>query len=107
MAAIRRDGAASSPRRLRHLGYRPHSRADLALAEAGPLSRRSLQLSRRLAFERFGDSRDVFGGVAAAAAGNVDQPSLGKVAQITGHVVRPQIEAGFRERIRQTGIRIT
>src|SRR5271165_5456480 len=98
MAAIRRVGAASSPRRLRHLRYR-HSRADLALAKAGFLSRRCLPLARRLALERFGDSRDVLGSIAAATAGNIDQPSLGKVTQITGHVVRPQIEAGFRERI--------
>ena len=64
------------------------------------------QLPRRLAFERFGDRRDVLGRVAAAAAGNIDQPSSRKVAQITGHVLRAQIEPGRRKRIRQTGIRI-
>ena len=72
----------------------------------GSRSVRRPQLSRRLAFERFGDRRDVLGRVAAAAAGNIDQPSPRKIAQITRHVLRPQIEPGFRERIRQAGIRV-
>src|ERR1035437_10158472 len=74
----------------------PRSRCDLNLC----------QPSRGLAFERFGNRRNVVGRVAAAAAGNIDQPSTCKVTQITGHVLGPQIEPGLRESIRQAGIRI-
>ena len=34
------------------------------------------------------------------------RPPLRKVAEITGHVRRAQIEAGWRERIRQAGVRV-
>src|ERR1700722_12687972 len=64
-------------------------------------------LSRRLAFERFRDRRDMLWSISTAAAGDVDQPSPRKVAQITGHVLRTQIEAGLRQRIRQTGVGVT
>src|SRR5450755_2286785 len=113
MAAIPRDGAASSLcpwlRRLRPgLCYRTHSRSTLNLTLEGKGFRNVSRppLSRRLASERFGDCRDVLGCVAPAPAGNVDQPAARKIAQITGHVFRPQIETGLRKRIRQTGVRI-
>jgi hypothetical protein len=47
-----------------------------------------------LTIERLGNRRDVVGGVAAAAAGDVDQPGFGKVAEVARHVRRLEIEAG-------------
>src|SRR5271155_1596412 len=98
MAAIRTSGGASAQwLRLRSCP---------APAGVGFFGGHCPEVSWRLTFERFGDRRDVLGGVAATTAGNIDQSSPRKVAQIAGHVVRPQIEPGRRERIRQTCIRI-
>src|SRR4030088_2145732 len=105
MAAIPRDGVALAAWAQPRLRYQTRSRSTLSLGE-GFLSGLRPPLSRRLAFESLGDRRDVLGRVAATAAGNIDQPSPRKVAQITRHVLRPQIEPGFRERIRQTSIRV-
>ena len=58
------------------------------------------------ALERLGDGRDVLGRVAAAAAGDVDEPALGELAQVARHVRRLEIEAGGRERIGQTRVRV-
>src|ERR1019366_80666 len=63
-------------------------------------------LSRRQAFERFGDGRNVLRCVTAATAGNIDQSSPCEIAQIASHVLRPQIESGFRQGVGQTCIRI-
>src|SRR5437660_6064558 len=106
MAAILRDEAASPawPRPRSRYPSRSRSTLYLALRGVGSLNERRPPLSRRPSLERFGDSRDVLGRVAAATAGNVDQPSPCEVAQKTGHVLRPQIEPGFRQRIRQAGI---
>src|SRR5882724_13302549 len=98
MAEIPRDEAASSEWAQPRSRYPTRSRSTLylALAGVGSLNERRPPLSRRPALERFGDSRDVLGRVAAAAAGNVDQPSPCEVASITGHVLCPQIDPGFR-----------
>ncbi len=61
-------------------------------------------LARRLAFEGLGDRGYVLGGVAAATAGDVDESSLGEVAEVAGHVFGSQIEAGLGERVRQAGV---
>src|ERR1700730_16783829 len=106
MAAIPRDGVSSSSWARPRWRYQTRSRSTLNLVGEGFLSGLRSPLSRRLAFERFGDSRDVLGCVAAAPAGNIDQPRPCKVAQIAGHVLRPQIEPGFRQGVRQTGVRV-
>src|ERR1700730_1729033 len=104
MAVNPRDEAASSPWPRAQWCWRECSRFALALEGVGFGRMLSPALSRRLAFERFGNRRDVLGRVAAATAGNVNQPCPCEVAQITGHVLRSQIETGFRQRIRQTGV---
>src|ERR1022692_6960 len=104
MVVIPRDGAASSAWVRQRSRYQTRSRSTLILVGEGFLRGLCSPLSRRLAFERFGDSRDVLGRVAATAAGNIDQPCPCKIAQITCHVLRPEVEPGFREGIRQTGI---
>src|SRR5450631_717596 len=106
MAAIPRDGVASSSLARPRSRYLTRSRSTLNLVGEGFLSGLRPPLSRRLAFERFGDSRDVLGRVAATAAGDIDQPCPCKVAQITRHVLRPQVEPCFREGIRQPSIRV-
>src|ERR1700730_16525048 len=106
MAAIPRDGVSSSSWARPRPRYRTHSRSTLNLVGEGFLSGLRPPLSRRLAFERFGDSRDVLGCVATAPAGNIDQSCPCKVAQIAGHVLGTQVEPGFRKGIRQTGIRV-
>src|ERR1700735_4387288 len=88
MAAIRTDEEAL-PRWSR-------SRSNLNLAE----------LSRCLAFECLCNRRDVLRRISAAAARNIDQAALCKVAQITGHIVWSQIKPGLRQGIRQTRVRI-
>src|SRR5271170_8288406 len=101
MAANPRDEAVLSS------WLRPHSRArthscstrNLGLVSEGFLGGRCAPLSRRLAIERFGDCRDMLWRISAATAGNVDQSPPRKVAQISGHVLRPQVEPGFRQRI--------
>jgi hypothetical protein len=45
------------------------------------------------------DGRDVLGGVAAAAAGDVDQAGLGEVAEEAPHVLGLKVEAGGGERV--------
>src|SRR5580658_2967048 len=106
MAAIRIDGVASS--QLLRPGPRPRSHSQIgsrsALARIGFPRRHCFQLSWRLAFESFGNGRNVLGSVAAAATGNIDQSSACEVAQITSHVLGTEIEAGFRERIWQAGV---
>src|SRR6202047_1930965 len=104
MAEIPRDGAASAALAQPRSRYRTRSRSTLNLVGVGFPSGCRPPLSRRLAFERRGNSCDVLGGVAAAATGNINQPRSRKVSQIAGHVLRAQIEPGFREGIRQTGI---
>src|ERR1700732_5211433 len=106
MAVIPRDGVASASWARARSRYQTHSRPTLNLGDERFLCGLRSPLSRRLAFKRFGDSRDVLGRVATTAAGNIDQPCPCKIAQITRHVLRPQVDPGFRERIRQTGIRI-
>src|SRR5271169_2980508 len=108
MVAIPRDGVASpSWVRRPRCPTRSRSTFNLALASEGFLDGLRPPLSRRLAFERFRDSRYVLGSISTAATCDVDQPSPCKVTQILSHVLRPQIEAGFRQRIRQTGIGVT
>src|ERR1035438_1592189 len=106
MVAIPRAGVASPSWARPRSRCRTRSRPtlNLGLAGEGLLGGLRPPLSRRLAFERFRDSRDVFGSISTAASGDVDQPSACEVAQITGHVLRTQIEAGFRQRIRQAGL---
>src|SRR6266850_7433054 len=106
MAAIPRDGVASSSWARPRSRCRTRSRSTLNLVSEGFLGGLRPPPSRGLAFERFCDSRDVLGCVAAAPAGNIDQPRPCKVAKIAGHVLRPQVEPGFREGVRQAGIRV-
>src|SRR5208337_4963775 len=103
MAANRRDGEAWAPGSMK--GSRAGSCFALALEGEGVIGRRCFPLSRRQAFESFRNRCNVLGGIAAAAAGNINEPCPCKIAEITGHVVRPQIESGFGKRIWQTGIR--
>src|SRR5580700_6200686 len=100
MGAIPRDGAASAAWARPSSRYRTRSRSTLNLMGEGFPRGCRPPLSRRLAFERRGNSRDVLGGVAAAATGNINQARPCKVTQIAGHVLRAQIEPGFREGIR-------
>src|SRR5579859_3351995 len=104
MAVILTDGEALSPR----LRLCSPTRSRSALAQVGVSlpSTRLAPLSGNLPFQRLGDGRDVLGRVAAAAAGNIDQSCPRKVGQIASHVLRPQIEPGLREGIRQSGIRV-
>src|SRR5580692_1707609 len=104
MVAIPRDGVASSSWARLRSRYQTRSRSTLNLVGEGSRGGPGPPLSWRLAFERFGDSRNVLGRVAAAPAGNIDQPRPCKVAQIAGHILWAQIEPGFREGIRQTRI---
>src|ERR1700746_1823839 len=100
MAAIPKDGGAlpsSAEARLRCL---IRSRGTLDLVGVGFFRVCRAPLARRLAFECVGDRPDVLRRISATAAGDVDQPSPCKVAQITCHVLRPKIEASFRKRIR-------
>src|ERR1700674_831399 len=106
MAAIPIDEAASAAWARPRSRYRTRSRSTLNLVSEGFLRGLLPPLSWRLAFERFGNSCDVLGCVAATAAGNIDQPCPCKFAEITRHVLRPQIEAGLGEWIRQTRIRV-
>src|ERR1700680_5174113 len=99
MAAIPTDGVVSSSWARPRSRYRTRSRSPLNLVVEGFLCGLRPPLSRRQTFERFGDSRDMLGRVAAASAGNVDQPRPCKIAQIAGHVLRPQIEPCLRQRI--------
>ena len=64
------------------------------------------QFARSLAFERLRDGGDVFGRVAAASAGDVDQSTFGEIAEVAGHVRRAEIEAGLGKRIGQAGVRV-
>src|SRR5580658_4949761 len=109
MVAIPRDGVVSPSRVRPRLSCLTRSRATLNLGLASERFLGGLRppLSRRLAFERFRDSRNMLGCISTAAASDVNQPSPRKITQITGHVFRPQIEAGFRQRIGQTGVRVT
>ena len=79
-------------------GCEPERRRGLAVS-ALRVSLRSPadELARRLAFEGFGDGRDVLGRVAAAAAGDIDQPGASEFAQVARHVFGAQVEAGFRK----------
>src|ERR1700747_3473977 len=104
MAAIPRAGVVWLAWPRARLCWRKCSLFALALEGVGFGTRLSPVLSRRLAFERFGDRRDVLGRVPTTTAGNVNQPSPREVAQIAGHILRSQIETGFRQRIRQTGV---
>src|ERR1700694_5257301 len=104
MAAIPRDEAASCASSRAQMCSRKCSLLALALEGEGFGGSLSPVFSRRQAFERFGDRRDVLGRVSAATAGNVNQPSPCEVAQIPGHILRSEVEAGFRQRIRQTGV---
>src|SRR5260221_8563955 len=104
MAVTPRDEAALCASSRAQLCSRECSLFALALEGVGLGARLSPILSRRLAFEGFGDRRDVLGRVPTATAGNVNQPSPREVAQIAGHILRSQIETGFRQRIRQTGV---
>src|SRR5258708_34211514 len=104
MAVNPTDEAASCASSRAQLCSRECSLFALALEGVGFGTKLSPILSRRLAFERFGDRRDVLGCVSTATAGNVNQPSPREVAQIAGHILRSQIETSFRQRIRQTGV---
>jgi hypothetical protein len=70
----------------------------------GELGLEDADLAGRLGPERLGDGRDVLGGVAAAAAGDVEQAAVGELAHEARHVGGFQVEAGFRERIGQAGV---
>src|SRR5580704_10520327 len=109
MVAIPRDGVVSPWWVRLRLSCLTRSRATLDLGLAGERFLGGLRppLSRRLAFERLCDSRNMLGSISTAAASDVDQPSPRKIPQITRHVLRPQVEAGFRQRIRQTGVGVT
>src|SRR5579862_486984 len=100
MAANLRDEGASSSWVLPRPRDQTRSRATLKLGNEGFLDLLNSPLSWRHAFEDFGDCRDVFGRIAAATAGDVNQTCLRKLSQITGHVLRPKIETCFRQRIR-------
>ena len=65
-----------------------------------------VDLARRLGREGLRDRGDVVGGVAAAAAGDVEQAARGELAEETAHVGGQQVEAGRRERIGQAGVRV-
>src|SRR6202521_2520642 len=103
MAVNPTDEAAACASSRAQLCSRECSLFALALEGVGFGTRLSPVLSRRLAFERFGDRRDVIGRVPTATTRNVNQTSPREVAQITGHILRSQIETGFRQRILQTG----
>src|SRR5580704_5500145 len=62
------------------------------------------KLSRRQPFQCLGDGGDVLRRVAATATSYVDQPSPGKISQVSRHVLRSEIKSGFRQRIRQPGV---
>ena len=64
------------------------------------------EVARMPAFQRVRDGGDVLGRVAAAAAGDVDEPALGELAEETAHVFGLQVKARRRERIRQARVRI-
>src|SRR5882724_9920057 len=106
MAAIPRDEEISSLWVWAHLCCRMRSSPSLTLDGVGVPNVYRPKLPRRRAFECFGNRRNVFGRIAAAAAGNIYQSSPREVAQIAGHVLRPQIEPGFREGIRQASVRV-
>src|SRR3954451_17356111 len=97
MAASPRGGevSTSTPRRWTS---RMRSRPTLNLVRANERGFGELRanFSRRLTLERFRDCRDVLGSISATAAGNVDQPSVCKLRQITRHVLWPKIEACLR-----------
>src|SRR5271169_3587544 len=112
MAATRR--AAKAWRAwLRMRATSPDSRAcssaALALDDKGFFFRLRLRapFARGQSLQRLGDGRDVLGRISATTAGNVDEARAREIAQVTGHVVWAQIESGLRERIRQTGVRVT
>src|ERR1700721_3556106 len=111
MAATPKDGAASpswvgssQPRRTGSRSTLNPGLPSLGLASEGLLGGLRTPVSRRPTFDRLGNSCDVLGSISTAAARDVDQASPCKVSQITSHVLRTQIEAGFRQRIRQSGI---
>src|SRR5882757_4788539 len=93
MAAIQTDEAASP--------QSPRLRTRSGLC---PMSTCHHQFPGVFAFECFGYRYDVLRRVSTAAAGNIDQSCPCKVAQKTGHVLRPQVEPGLRERVWQTGV---
>jgi hypothetical protein len=59
-----------------------------------------------MALRDAGDRGDVLGGVAAAAADEVDESGRGKALDLALHVVGEEIESGRGEGIGQSGIRI-
>src|ERR1700683_1246573 len=99
MVANPRDEGASSPwpRPRFPPSIRSCPTRDLTCAGAGPFNKPRPPHPRRLVFERLCDSRDVLGGISTTTAGDVDQPSPRKVAEITSPVLRAQVEAGFRQ----------
>src|SRR6202166_3841883 len=106
MVAIPRAGVVCCGWPRAQLCWRKCSLLSLALQGVGFGGSLSSVLSRRLSIERFGDGCYVLRCVPAATASNVNQSSAREVAEITSHILRSQIETGFRQRIRQTRVRV-
>src|SRR5579862_9433429 len=109
MVAIPRGGVVLPPwiRSRLPCWTRSCASLNLALASERFLDGLYRPFSRRLAFKRFRDCCDMLRSISTAAASDVDQPSPSKVGQITSHILRTQIEASFRQRIRQTSVGVT
>src|SRR5579863_5858610 len=82
------------------------SRSTLHLVGVGFFRAYRSPLSRRLTFERLRNRSDMLGSVPTVTTGKIDQASLNKVTQVPGHIFRPQIKTGFRQRVWQTSIGI-
>src|ERR1700737_1791672 len=100
MAVIPTDGAVVS----RWLANRHRPRHHFA---EGRMSPRHSQFSRSYSLECFGDRRDVLWGVATTTAGDVNQATTCKIAEIAGHIRWLEIKSSRREWIRQPSIRVT
>src|ERR1700752_1943748 len=108
MAATRRGEEASTSTSSRwHYPVGSRTTPNLARKRGDYFAELSPKFSRSFALERFRDCRNVLGSVSATAAGNVDQSAVCNLRQITRHVWRPEIEACFRKRIRQTSIGVS
>src|SRR6185437_11287907 len=106
-ASLRGEEASTSALRRWSCRMRSNSTLNLVGTIGRFFGELRAELSRRLALECFCDCRDVLRSVSATAAGNVDQPAVCKLRQITRHVLRPEIESRFRKRIRQTGVGVS
>ena len=75
-------------------------------AREGHLGFEDVDLADGLGREFLGDGLDVLRGVAAATAGDVAQVAVGKFAHEARHILRLEVEAGRRERVRHAGVRV-